>query len=247
MNEYTAEQNHRRRRRCCTPHFEPSDSIFLKCTWLHTIFCNLCPFSRWFRHIQEASNTYRVRDQNRRSRYPAADPLNGVESSGKTDDHLGLPDVDKKGQPAGRSQSFHGHESSTSSRELHTDRQPSSPPEERGGGDSHAKKAGRCRTFALFVATFYRACWKVATAKKVYMDLKNHGGHLPCLHDWWIFRIFPTYPEIWFLCTYKVGKRLIFCKRSELCFCYCYAMACAQKKRLLYKNSDSFSNPWMFP
>ena len=98
-------------------------------------------FFRWFRHIQEASNAYRVRDPNRRSRYPA-DPLNGVENSGKTDDHLGLPDVDKKGQPAGRSQSF--HESSTSSRELHSDRQPSSPPEERGG-DSHAKKAGRCR------------------------------------------------------------------------------------------------------
>ena len=98
-------------------------------------------FFRWFRHIQEASNAYRVRDPNRRSRYPA-DPLNGVENSGKTDDHLGLPDVDKKGQPAGRSQSF--HESSTSSRELHSDRQPSSPPEERGG-DSHAKKAGRWR------------------------------------------------------------------------------------------------------
>ena len=113
-----------------------------------TIFSLL--FFRWFRHITEASNAYRARDTRGRGRglYPA-DPLNnGLESSGdrgKADDHLGLPGdsaLDKKGQPAGRSQSF--HESSTSSRELHSERQPSSPPEERGP-DSHAKKAGKFR------------------------------------------------------------------------------------------------------
>ena len=112
---------------------------------------------RWFRHIQEASNAYRTRDPKIRGRY-AADPLNGVENSGKTDDHLGLPDVDKKGQPAGRSQSF--HESSTSSRELHSERQPSSPPEERGR-DSHAKKAGKFRWWFRFfsVLSGYLAFW----------------------------------------------------------------------------------------
>ena len=100
---------------------------------------------RWFRHITEASNAYRARDNNgRRSRYPV-DPLNGLEGSGdrglKSDDHLGLPDSDKKGQPAGRSQSF--HEQSTSNREPHPERQPSSPPDDRGDLDSSAKKAGR--------------------------------------------------------------------------------------------------------
>ena len=100
-------------------------------------------YCRWFRHITEASNAYRARDT-RRSRYPV-DPLNGLEGSGdrglKTDDHLGLPDSDKKGQPAGRSQSF--HEQSTSNREPHPERQPSSPPEDRGDLDSSAKKAGK--------------------------------------------------------------------------------------------------------
>lgn len=100
---------------------------------------------RWFRHISEASAAYKARDNSRRGRYPAAsgtDPLNGLEGSvGKTDDHLGIPDLDKKGQPAGRSQSF--HEQSTSSREPHPERQPSSPPEETSGGDPSAKKAGK--------------------------------------------------------------------------------------------------------
>ena len=69
---------------------------------------------------------------------------------GKTDDHLGLPDTDKKAQPAGRSQSF--HEQSTTSREPHPERQPSSPPEERG--ESSAKKAGKTYHFWLFLARF---------------------------------------------------------------------------------------------
>ena len=97
-------------------------------------------FFRWFRHITDASNAYRARDSTRRGRYPA-DPHNGLEKGerGKTDDHLGLPDGDKKGQPAGRSQSF--HEQSTSNREPHPERQPSSPPEERT--ESGSQKAGK--------------------------------------------------------------------------------------------------------
>ena len=86
--------------------------------------------------------------------YPA-DPLNnGLESSGdrgKTDDHLGLSESssDKKGLPAGRSQSF--HEQSTSSREPHhTERGPSSPPEERGDVSSSAKKAGKLYIILIF-------------------------------------------------------------------------------------------------
>jgi len=51
--------------------------------------------------------------------------------------------LDKKGQPAGRSQSF--HEQSTSSREPHPERQPSSPPEERPELSSSAKKAEKIR------------------------------------------------------------------------------------------------------
>merc|ERR1712223_1869945 len=107
--------------------------------------------TQWFRHITEASNAYRARDTRGRGRglYPA-DPLNnGLESSGdrgKTDDHLGLSESssDKKGLPAGRSQSF--HEQSTSSREPHhTERGPSSPPEERGDVSSSAKKAEKIR------------------------------------------------------------------------------------------------------
>ena len=104
---------------------------------------------RWFRHITEASNAYRARDTRGRGRglYPA-DPINnnGLEGSGgdrsKTEvDRLDVESaLDKKGQPAGRSQSF--HEQSTSSREPHPERQPSSPPEERPELSSSAKKAG---------------------------------------------------------------------------------------------------------
>ena len=120
--------------------------VLAKTIILLICFLFLC---RWFRHITEASNAYRARDTRGRGRglYPA-DPLNnGLESSGdrgKADDHLGLPGdsaLDKKGQPAGRSQSF--HESSTSCREPHPERQPSSPPEERGDLSNSAKKAGK--------------------------------------------------------------------------------------------------------
>jgi len=105
--------------------------------------------TQWFRHITEASNAYRARDTRGRGRglYPA-DPINnnGLEGSGgdrsKTEvDRLDVESaLDKKGQPAGRSQSF--HEQSTSSREPHPERQPSSPPEERPELSSSAKKAG---------------------------------------------------------------------------------------------------------
>lgn len=120
--------------------------IFLRFAIVKNIFF-FC--YRWFRHITEASNAYRARDTRGRGRglYPA-DPINnnGLEGSGgdrsKTEvDRLDVESaLDKKGQPAGRSQSF--HEQSTSSREPHPERQPSSPPEERPELSSSAKKAG---------------------------------------------------------------------------------------------------------
>ena len=58
--------------------------------------------------------------------------------SASASDSLEIPD--KKGQPAGRSQSF--HEQSISDREPQPERQPSSPPEDRADGDNFVSKTG---------------------------------------------------------------------------------------------------------
>jgi hypothetical protein len=61
-----------------------------------------------------------------------------AKSDAASADSLELPD--KKGQPAGRSQSF--HEQSISDREPHPERQPSSPPEDRADADNFISKTG---------------------------------------------------------------------------------------------------------
>ena len=100
-------------------------------------------FSRWFRHITEASTAYKSRETRRGGR-PAVGPdgsgHNGLDGGGVSgaSDLLVVPPEGGKGP--GRSHSF--HESSTSNREPHPERQPSSPPEDRTD-DSFAKKAGK--------------------------------------------------------------------------------------------------------
>ncbi|CAB4064754.1 ARHGEF12 [Lepeophtheirus salmonis] len=107
---------------------------------------------RWFRHITEASNAYRARDNRRNFRTTGGiSPLpdtgsnnnnretsstNGLTSSTSVDNTrkdssslLGVKGI----LPAGRSHSF--HESSSSSRESPPERQPSSPPEDITKGD----------------------------------------------------------------------------------------------------------------
>ena len=111
-------------------------------------------YSRWFRHITEASNAYKQRGPPGRA--PPGRPQNGLDehhhNRGKHDtgDTLGVPGSglgdllgDKKGQPTGRSHSF--HEPSSSSREPHPERQPSSPPEDRAQSeaDTFEKKTGK--------------------------------------------------------------------------------------------------------
>ncbi|CAB4064753.1 ARHGEF12 [Lepeophtheirus salmonis] len=108
--------------------------------------------SQWFRHITEASNAYRARDNRRNFRTTGGiSPLpdtgsnnnnretsstNGLTSSTSVDNTrkdssslLGVKGI----LPAGRSHSF--HESSSSSRESPPERQPSSPPEDITKGD----------------------------------------------------------------------------------------------------------------
>jgi hypothetical protein len=120
--------------------------LFNKILSLLTFFI----FFRWFRHITEASNAYKARENRRSYRGPGLgsdSPLsshNGlVDSVSKSDavsaDSLDLPG-DKKGQPAGRSQSFHEH--SISNMEPHPERQPSSPPEDLADQDTFASKTG---------------------------------------------------------------------------------------------------------
>ena len=119
---------------------------------LSNVFFNF----RWFRHITEASNAYKQRGYRQGGEPPAGRPQNGLDdhhhhTRGKhdTDQSLGVPGdllVDKKGQPTGRSHSF--HEQSTSSREPHPERQPSSPPEDRAQSeaDTFEKKTGKRRS-----------------------------------------------------------------------------------------------------
>ena len=127
--------------RFCFITIRGSMSSFL--TWFFLFF-------RWFRHITEASNAYKARENRRSYRGPGLgsdSPLsshNGlVDSVSKSDvvsaDSLDLPG-DTQGQPAGRSQSFHEH--SISNMEPHPERQPSSPPEDLADQDTFASKTG---------------------------------------------------------------------------------------------------------
>ena len=127
-----------------------------------TVFINpFIAFFRWFRHITEASNAYKQRGH----RQGGGDPLTGRPQNGLDDHHhtsrgkhdggvdtLDVPGSgdglsDKKGQPTGRSHSF--HEQSTSSREPHPERQPSSPPEDRAQSEAETlkDKAGKSRRY----------------------------------------------------------------------------------------------------
>ena len=115
-------------------------------------------YFRWFRHITEASNAYKQRGRGD----PITSRPNGIDephhpTRGKHDEGVHTLDVpgsgdgigEKKGQQAGRSHSF--HEQSTSSREPHPERQPSSPPEDRAQSETESlqTKAGKCRETSI--------------------------------------------------------------------------------------------------
>ena len=71
---------------------------------------NLFFFSRWFRHISEASSAYKAKENRKSYRGPGLGPdssHNGLIDPGSKSetisaDSLDLPQGDKKGQPAGR-------------------------------------------------------------------------------------------------------------------------------------------------
>ena len=106
------------------------------------------PF-RWFRHITEAANANKAKENRRSYRGAGLGPDSPLSShnglglvdpalqsdSASASDSLELPD--KKGLPAGRSQSV--HEQSISDREPQPERQPSSPPEDRAEADNFSK------------------------------------------------------------------------------------------------------------
>ena len=135
---------------------------------------NFFLYSRWFRHITEASNAYKQRGYRQGGGDPPAGrPQNGLDdhhhhNRGKhdTDQSLGVPGAglgdllgDKKGQPTGRSHSF--HEQSTSSREPHPERQPSSPPEDRAQSeaDTFEKKTGKFYTDWVTLKSSLQLSW----------------------------------------------------------------------------------------